>query len=131
MAGHYHALVWIDHREARVFHFNPTEVEKLVLHPSEPNVHLHRKANSIGAGRAAEDHDFLQRVADAISDAGAVLIVGPASEKTALIKHIHRHAPRLMETIAGVETVDHPTDGALVAQARRYFKAADRMSSQR
>ena len=31
--SHYHAVVWIDHREAKVFHFSPTEVEKLVLHP--------------------------------------------------------------------------------------------------
>ena len=22
MSNHYHALVWIDHREAKVFHFN-------------------------------------------------------------------------------------------------------------
>jgi hypothetical protein len=29
--------------------------------------------------------------------------------------------------IVGVETVDHPTDGQLVAHARRYFHAADRM----
>lgn len=33
---HYHAVIWIDHREARVFHFNPTEVEKLTLHPDDP-----------------------------------------------------------------------------------------------
>ena len=29
--SHYHAVVWIDHREARVFHFSPTEVDKLVV----------------------------------------------------------------------------------------------------
>ena len=28
---------------------------------------------------------------------------------------------------AGVETVDHPTDGALIGYARKYFKASDRM----
>jgi hypothetical protein len=36
-----------------------------------------------------------------------------------------------MKLIAGVETVDHPSDGALVAYARRYFKAADLMQPQR
>jgi hypothetical protein len=30
---HFHAVIWIDHHEARVFHFNPTDVERLVLHP--------------------------------------------------------------------------------------------------
>jgi hypothetical protein len=36
-----------------------------------------------------------------------------------------------MKVVAGVETVDHPSDAALVAHARKYFKAADRMASQK
>jgi hypothetical protein len=27
------AVIWIDHHEARVFHFGPADVERLVLHP--------------------------------------------------------------------------------------------------
>jgi len=71
---HFHAVVWIDHHEARVFHFSPTDVEKLVLHPDHPTRHIHHKANSIGSGHASEDHAFLQAVAQSIADAGAVLI---------------------------------------------------------
>jgi hypothetical protein len=37
---HFHAVVWIDHREARVFHFNSTEVERLVLRPDHPTKHI-------------------------------------------------------------------------------------------
>jgi hypothetical protein len=128
MSTHYHAVVWIDHHEARVFHFNWSEADELVLHPHDPVRHIHHKANEIGSGHAAEDHAFLQAVAAAIADAGAVLITGPANEKTELVKHIQRHDPKLAKTIAGVETVDHPTDGAIIAYARKYFKAADRMS---
>jgi stalled ribosome rescue protein Dom34 len=127
MSSHYHAIVWIDHHEARVFHFNVSEVDRLVLHPQHPTRHIHHKANSIGSGHAAEDQDFLQRVAETIADAGAVLIAGPANAKTELIKHIERHAPALSAKIVGVETVDHPTDGELVAHARRYFKADHQM----
>ena len=127
MSSHYHAIVWIDHREARVFHIGRTDVDRLVLHPDKPSVHIHHKAGSIGSGHAAEDQDFLHRIADSIADAGAVLITGPANAKTELVKHLHHHDPRLMNVISGVETVDHPTDGALVAYARRYFKAADLM----
>ena len=127
MPSHYHAIVWIDHREARVFHFNVAEVDRIVLHPQNPTRHIHHKANSIGSGHAAEDHDFLQRVAEAIADAGAVLITGPANAKTELVKHIERHAPALNARIAGVETVDHPTDGELVANARKYFKTDHQM----
>ena len=70
-SNHFHAVVWIDHREARVFHFSPTEVERLVLHPDDPTRHIHHKANSIGSGHAAEDHAFLQAVAQSVADAGA------------------------------------------------------------
>jgi hypothetical protein len=66
MSSHYHAIVWIDHHEARVFHFNVSEVDRLIVHPNNPTRHIHHKANSIGTGHAAEDHDFYQRVAEAI-----------------------------------------------------------------
>jgi hypothetical protein len=122
MSGHFHAVVWIDHREARVFHFNVAEVDRLVLHPDNPTRHLHHKANTIGSGHAAEDHAFLQSVTEAVADAGAVLITGPANAKTELVKHIGQHAPALKARIAGVETVDHPSDRELVAHARKYFK---------
>ncbi len=128
---HYHAVIWIDHHEARVFHFNPTDVERLVLHPDHPTRHIHHKANSIGSGHAAEDRNFLQAIIGSVTDAGAVLITGPGEAKNALVKQIDQHAPRLMKIIAGVETVDHPSDGELVAHARHYFKAADRMQPQK
>ena len=127
---HYHAVVWIDHREARVFHVTPTEVERLVLHPDHPTRHIHHKANSIGSGHAPEDHAYLQAVSESIADAGAVLITGPANEKTELVRHIREHDPKLAGAIAGVETVDHPSDGQLVAYARKHFKATDRMLPQ-
>jgi len=128
---HYHAVIWIDHREARVFHFGRTDVERLVIHPEHPTKHIHHKANSIGSGHAAADHDYLHAVTESFADADAVLITGPANAKTELVKHIHQHEPGKIKAIAGVETVDHPSDGSLVAYARKYFSAFDRMQPQR
>jgi stalled ribosome rescue protein Dom34 len=127
---HNHAVVWIDQHEARVFHVSPTDVERLVLHPDHPTRHIHHKANEIGSGHTSADQTYLHAVTAAIADAGAVLITGPASAKTELVKHIHRHDPRLMNIIVGVETVDHPSDGQLVAYARSYFHGTDRMAPQ-
>lgn len=123
MTTHSHAVVWIDHREARIFHFNRDDVEKLVLHPNDPAIHIHNKTNSIGTEHAPEDQDFLRRVAAALKDTTFILFTGPASAKTELFKHIHSHEPLMMDKIAGVETVDHPSDKALIAHARDYFKA--------
>lgn len=127
---HYHAVIWIDHHEARVFHFGPTDVEQLVLHPDHPTRHIHHKSNTIGSGHDSLDNGFLHAVAEAIADAGAVLVTGPANAKTELVKHIQHHDPKLMKLIVGVETVDHPSDPQLVAYARKFFKAADRMQPQ-
>jgi stalled ribosome rescue protein Dom34 len=129
--SHFHAVIWIDHREARVFHFSPTEAEKLVLRPDNPTKHIHHKANSIGSGHAPADKDFLHAVIQSVADAGAVLIAGPGSAKAELVKHVHDHDPKLMKRIAGVETVDHPSDAQLVAYARHYLGAADRMTAQK
>lgn len=123
MSAHYHAVVWIDHREARVFHFNASDADKLVVHPDHPTRHLHHKANCIGSGHAAEDQDFLRQVIESIADAGVILITGPANAKTEFLKHIERHSPDLASRIAAVETVDHPSDHQLVDLARRYFWA--------
>src|ERR1700709_1602246 len=124
---HYHAVIWIDHREARVFPFGPADVETLVLHPDNPTRHIHHKANSIGSGHASTSPDYLRAVAESVADAGAVLITGPANAKTELVEYIRLHDPRLTKAIAGVESVDHPSDAQLVAYARKYLVATDLM----
>src|SRR5260370_7766637 len=90
---HFHAVIWIDHHEARVFHFSPTDVERLVLHPDRPTKHIHHKANSIDIGHAAENHAFLQAVAQSIPDARAVLVTPPHNATTALVPPIPPHPP--------------------------------------
>ena len=119
----HHVVVWIDHHEARVFHFDREGVDKLVIHPDNPQQHIHHKANTIGSGHAAEDQGYLHRVAAALVGAVAILITGPANAKTELVKHIHAHDPGLVAHIAGIETVDHPSDKELVAHARAAFQA--------
>ena len=64
---------------------------------------------------------------DRLAEAAEVLVVGPGVAKLEFIKHVAKHEHALEPKIVGVETVDHPTDGQLVAYARRYFRAADRM----
>ena len=66
-------------------------------------------------------------ITEALRGAQEILVVGPAQAKLQLIKHIHARAADMVKNIVGVETVDHPTDGQLVAYARKYFVAKDRM----
>lgn len=125
--SHYHAVVWLDHSEAHVFHFSPDEVEKLTAHSANPRAHQHHKRGSVGAGHAHEDHNYYHHVAGLLKGAQEILVVGPANAKLGLIKHIHQHHRDLVDKVVGVETLDHPSDGQLVAYARKYFHARDRM----
>ena len=127
MQAHFHAIVWIDHHQANVFQFNADEVDRTVVRPHDRAVHLHHKANTIGSGHAPADKEFFGRVTHALAGAGTILIVGPAGAKTELASHLAAHAPGLSTRVAGVETVDHPSEGELLALARQFFRASDRM----
>lgn len=130
--SHYHAVVWIDHREAHVMHISPDDVEACIVRPAKPHQHLHNKrgadkGGAVGTGRAPEDQNFYHEVVEALKGAQEILIVGPASAKLNLVKHIHSHHQPMVDKVVGVETVDHPSDAQLLAFARKYFNAADRM----
>ena len=125
--SHYHAVVWLDHSEAHIFHFTPEDVQKLTAQSTELRPHQHHKRGSSGSGNAKEDHAYFEHIAGLLKGAQEILVVGPAKAKLDLIKHIHKHQQDMVSKIAGVETLDHPTDGQLVAYARKYFVAKDRM----
>ena len=122
-----HTVVWIDHHEAKLFHLSESSFERANVHAPAAHLHRHPKGGSAEHSHPTDAKNFFDEVALALSDAQEFLVVGPGTAKLELIKHIHKHAPRLESKLVAVETVDHPTDNALMAYARRYFKAADRM----
>jgi len=81
---HFHTVVWIDHREAKILNFNADVYEELTVHSTHPDQHLHHKANSGDSGHAPPDHEFLKHVATSVADAGALLIVGRRARNTNL-----------------------------------------------
>src|SRR6476619_94181 len=115
MAAHFHALVWIDHREAKVFHFDADSSQCVTVHNSHAHQNLHHKANSIDSGHAPVDKEYLHRVVAELASAGAILVVGPGSAKTELRTYVQQHNPQLAAKISAVESIDHPTDGQLLA----------------
>ncbi len=121
----FHVVVWLDHTEAHVIHFNRDESQTDII-KSGSKPHLHVKAGGNGSN-ASENRAYLDQVVSAVKDAQAILIVGPGSEKAVLYKHMLKSHPDLAEKVASVESADHPTDGQVLAHARKYFVASDRM----
>ncbi|HLW49166.1 MAG TPA: translational machinery protein [bacterium] len=130
-----HAAVWIDHREARVFHVQPETpghvqpepVDEATIVSPTHRFHRHPKGRGDPKEHPEDAARFFTDVARSLDSADTVLVVGPASAKQEFADYLDRHDPRLRAKIAGIETLDHPTDREIIAYARRYFKGSDRM----
>lgn len=138
--NHLHAIVWIDHRRARVMHMSPlppndpeeaTAAELLVVESRQPRRKVHLKFRQRGSGRLPIDHVFFDEVVSAIGETEEVMVVGPGVAKTEFVNDVTRRHPQVARRIVSVTTVDHPTDGQLLAFARQEFARIDAMRPQR
>ena len=122
-----HAVIWLDHRQAQVIAYSPSEVDKTVVRHHGGQRHIHHRAGSVGAGHATDDAGFFDEIVAAAGDTAEILVVGPGTAKTAFRRHLDARHRAIAKRVVGVETVDHPGDGELLAFARRYFLKVDRM----
>ncbi|OGB21799.1 MAG: hypothetical protein A3I66_15185 [Burkholderiales bacterium RIFCSPLOWO2_02_FULL_57_36] len=120
----HHAVVWLDHTKAQVIHFDlkAAESESLKTHSAHP--HPQSKFGDQKHANESDNTAFYADIAIALKDSIEILIVGPAEEKTAFMKHLTENVPAIADKIKGIETVDHPTDGQLLAYARKHFQSA-------
>lgn len=119
-----HAVLWIDHEEAKVFRFSGDDVERVDLH-ADKHLHHHMRRDK---DRHLSDAHLYESAAKHLADAERILVVGPGPAKLEFLRHLHAHARAVEAKVVAVESIDHPTDGQLVAYARKYFKASDRMT---
>jgi stalled ribosome rescue protein Dom34 len=122
-----HAVVWLDHREARIFLLDREGFELATISTELPHHQTHNKAGTIDGKRAAPDQSYYEEIVTALEPVAEWLIVGPSSARDELANHIRSNDSQLALRIDGVEPADHPTDREIVAHARAFFKAADRM----
>jgi hypothetical protein len=126
-----HAVVWLDHDQARIIHFGLEESEEQRVHAASRDGNLHHRKGAAGSGRAPEDRVYYHEVALGLRGAKEILVTGPSGAKIELIKHLEEHDKDISRCVVGFETLDHPSDGQLLAFARKYFRAADRLLPQR
>jgi len=129
-SAHHHVALWLDHREARIIHFNATEADEISVQSSNGTAHLHTKTGSAAGTHRRRDDSYFREVAEAIGTGKAVLLTGPADAKIEFLKYVVKHDPKLATCIDTVETSKRMTSRQLTAHARDHFKIADRMTSQ-
>ncbi|HLW23384.1 MAG TPA: hypothetical protein VKT22_03360 [Steroidobacteraceae bacterium] len=117
--SHYHSVVWIDHQRATVWQFSPSGQEHTA-------VRTHSQHARPGA---SEQRRFFESVAQALAGTHEILILGPARAKNELADFLRTHHGDLARGIVAVESADHPSDGEILAYARRHFTALDRMGA--
>jgi hypothetical protein len=120
MTVHNHAVVWVDHRVAKIFYLGLDAVDERTVHADLATPHLHHKANTIGSGKVDDDPTFFARIDEALEPCEAILIVGPGNEKTLLLKHLEGRSPARKRDLRA-EPCDHPTDREIVALGRHHF----------
>ncbi|TDP71070.1 hypothetical protein [Roseateles toxinivorans] len=113
-----HAVVWLDHHNAQILHFDAEQVRSHRLKEQEHDTHQH------GSGVRTE-HEFFAAVCDALSDIGEVLVTAGHTAQSDFRRYVDKHRPAIGNLIVGWETVDHPSDAQLVARARQFFAQRD------
>ena len=114
------AVVLIDHHHALVVQFDAEQSHATHLHDHVHDTRQHRSA-------VRTEHEFFGDVCDALAHISEILIAGSRLSQDAFRHFVEKHRPEVARQIAGWETVDHPTDGELLALARKFFLAHDRL----
>ncbi|HEY1877482.1 MAG TPA: hypothetical protein VGG66_08420, partial [Rhizomicrobium sp.] len=78
---HYHAVVWIDHQNATLWQFSPTEQQEVAVHAKDQHQRIHSRKSAHGGHKSPADPHFFEDVAKALSGVHEILLIGPAQSK--------------------------------------------------
>ncbi|MBL9011010.1 MAG: translational machinery protein [Alphaproteobacteria bacterium] len=125
----YHVAIWLDHTEAHIYAIGPDDYVRSTV-KSTGERHQHHRAGAVGAGHAHRNDPYYHAVAEAAGAAHEIYVCGPGLAKTEFMHHVEAHDKGIAKRVVKVDTADHPSDGQVVAAARKVFKAIDRMTPQ-
>lgn len=117
-----HAIVFLDHHHARIFHLDGTNKSDLKLTEAAKRETDHRHH---GDGKKPAHDAFFHSIAEGLTGANEILVVGPGTAKSEFKHHLEQHDAAVDKHVVGVEAVDHPSEPQLLALAKRRFKAID------
>ena len=114
-------VLWIDHKEARLFSVDGSIARTVLATP--PDEEEHRPNKPTASGRRGEHaHDrYFGAVLRSLRDVGPLLLCGPSTAKLEFSRFLKKQAPEIERRVVGTQTSDHPTDRQLVALAKAFF----------
>jgi stalled ribosome rescue protein Dom34 len=114
-------VVWLDHQEARIFGVDAEKLKQETVAAPKHHFHRHPKGSTAEHHHPGDGAHFFKEIAAALTESDEVLLLGPSTAKLEFLRYLTKQDHTLEEKVVGVETADHPSDGQLVAHARRYF----------
>ena len=118
------AIVSIDHHHALIQQFHGEDVQRRAVREHTHNTRQH-------ASGVRSEHEFFGQVCDSLAGIAEVLVAGSHTAQADFRHYVEKHRPALVANIAGWETVDHLTNGQLVALARKFFEKHDNIAGTR
>lgn len=117
-----HAIVWVDHSEAKVFRFSADEESRLDIHSHTSLQRLHHLRTGWEAGgNPPDDTEFFHRISGALDHAGHTVIAGPGNAKLALKAYLDSARPEIAARVVAVDAMEEPTTDALLDSGQRNF----------
>lgn len=118
-------VIWMDSKEGKVFDLTPEGTKARHIH-----THGHKNKPQPYGDHNGEHHraneGLYKDIAESVKDAKEIILMGPADAKLHFKAYLEKHyAHSLAKKIVAVETVDHPTDNQILANARKFFKTYD------
>jgi len=112
------AVIWIDHREARIIRFDADTAAGAAVHLAS---HRNGPASPIAGTHDLNAEAFHRRVAAGCGSVATLLLTGPSAAKHEFVAHLKRHAPDILARIAAIQALGPVTDQQLLADGRRVF----------
>ncbi|HLW74776.1 MAG TPA: hypothetical protein VKT74_06875 [Gammaproteobacteria bacterium] len=116
-----HAVVLVDHHHAEILQF---DAEHLQTQKIKAHSHHTRQHGS----EARTEHEFFGEVCDALTGITEIIVAGSHTAQADFRHYLDKHRPAVAKQVIGWETVDHPSEGQLLALARKHFIKLDRMA---
>ena len=108
----FHAVVWIDHTESHVLMFDKEHIERQLI--KSKSHHKHQgKSNDMVA--------FFRSVSDALESTHEIFLTGPGTSRSEFLEWCKLNSPQIAKRVVDSLKTDHPSDGQVVAMAKKYF----------
>ena len=118
----FHAVIYLDHHHAQALHFDVHQVHADRIEPHQPNPpHAHGKDPHA-------EHLLFEAVCQAVQDTREVLVTGSHPVIGQFRHHVRAHHPQLVPRIADYRPAAPLSQGQMLALARQFFVAYDRMA---